>query len=303
MATQRSYPFVGSGPTSDAEWSILTRESIGTGVRTGLEVYANSTGLKVFVRPGDAKIRGHEYINEADGDIELPITAPGSAARTDAVVLRLEYGTEKSIRVVVKPGTPGAPALTQTDVAVYEMLLAYVTVSASAVTITAANVIDRRAFLSAGIPAGVGMPFFGSVVPGGWLLCDGRVLNRVDYPALYGAIGTIHNVGGETSTEFRLPNMRGRSPVGYDPSQTEFNARGKTGGEKTHTLTAAEMPVHAHGQNVSAGTAAGPAIRRDYSSDGTGVAYAQGISTANAGGGAAHNNLPPYMAVDYIVKT
>lgn len=42
----------------------------------------------------------------------------------------------------------------------------------------------------------------------------------------------------------------GRMPVGYDAGQTEFNAAEKTGGAKTHTLSASEMPVHTHTQNA-----------------------------------------------------
>lgn len=89
----------------------------------------------------------------------------------------------------------------------------------------------------------------------------------------------------------------GRVLVGVNESDSDFNIVNKTGGEKTHTLTVNEIPSHSHGQNVSAGTGSGPAIRRDYQGDGTGAAYPQGISTQNAGGGQAHNNLQPYITV------
>ena len=89
----------------------------------------------------------------------------------------------------------------------------------------------------------------------------------------------------------------GRVLVGVNESDSDFNIVNKTGGEKMHTLTVNEMPSHEHGQNVSAGSGSGPAIRRDYQSEGTGVAYPQGISTQHAGGGQAHNNLQPYITV------
>ena len=89
----------------------------------------------------------------------------------------------------------------------------------------------------------------------------------------------------------------GRVLVGVDESDSDFNTPNKTGGEKTHTLTVDEIPSHSHGQNVSVGTGSGPAIRRDYQSDGTGVVYPQGINTQNAGSGQAHNNLQPYITV------
>lgn len=87
----------------------------------------------------------------------------------------------------------------------------------------------------------------------------------------------------------------GRVPVGVQPSDTDFNAAGKTGGEKTHTLTAVEMPSHAHG-------AYGYAEVSDYSGDYKvmgamapgGGQYDFNI-TRDAGGGQAHNNMPPYI--------
>ena len=110
---------------------------------------------------------------------------------------------------------------------------------------------------------------------------------------------------GDGSTTFNLPGSKGKVPVGYNSSETEFNALGKTGGEKTHTLTIAEMPSHNHPQNVSANpNTGGPGIRRDWDEDATGLSiYAQGISTNNTGGGEAHNNLPPYFVTNYIIKT
>jgi len=99
----------------------------------------------------------------------------------------------------------------------------------------------------------------------------------------------------------------GRVPVGVDVSQTEFDSSEKTGGAKTNTLSANEMPVHTHIQNAH-----GHTIGRDY--DGSGgssrwTVHSTGISGAgatsptssitatnqNAGGGGPHNNLQPYI--------
>jgi hypothetical protein len=120
---------------------------------------------------------------------------------------------------------------------------------------------------------------------------DSEVINLV-YPV--GSIyistvptnpGTLFGVG--TWVAFGA----GRTLVGLDAGQTEFDTVEETGGEKTHTLTVAEMPVHSHAEwgNVSnagqAGTGVGP---------NTG---AKNQPTENAGGGGAHNNLQPYIVV------
>ena len=72
-------------------------------------------------------------------------------------------------------------------------------------------------------------------------------------------------------------------------------AGGSTGGEAEHTLTVDEMPSHSHAQYVTANSGSG--IRKDYNSDANCDKYPQGVNTGDAGGGQAHNNMPPYLAV------
>ena len=86
----------------------------------------------------------------------------------------------------------------------------------------------------------------------------------------------------------------GKTLVGYDSSDTDFNIIGKTGGEKTHTLTTDEMPSHKHEARYG-NTASG---------DGTGYLYSNttGVNTQivqATGGGQAHNNLQPYEVVSF----
>ena len=86
-----------------------------------------------------------------------------------------------------------------------------------------------------------------SSAPEGWLIADGREVSRTTYAELFAAIGTTYGAGNG-STTFNLPDMRGKVAVGRDSADTDFNALGKTGGAKTHTLTVAEMPSHTHTQ-------------------------------------------------------
>lgn len=64
------------------------------------------------------------------------------------------------------------------------------------------------------IPPGAIWLYGGAAAPTGWLLCRGDILSRTTYAALFGAIGTTFNIGGELATEFRIPDMRQRLPRG-----------------------------------------------------------------------------------------
>ena len=97
----------------------------------------------------------------------------------------------------------------------------------------------------------------------------------------------------------------GKVMVGLDAGDTSFDTVGETGGEKTHTLTIAEMPVHSHAQYVTASPGTGGSgIRQDYDADASGLtAYPQGVNTGGAGSGGSHNNLQPYIVVYFWKRT
>lgn len=185
-------------------------------------------------------------------------------------------------------------------------------VQASRVTSTESRVssLERNAEAS-GTPSGALNMWAGqaTAIPSGWLLCDGRAVSRTNYADLFAALGTAYGAG-DGSTTFNLPNMKGRVPVGVDSTQTEFATLGKTGGEKAHTLTIAEMPNHSHNFQY-AGTGypgfpygavgdTGGGLKFFVSKDSYGGTNA--ISIAASGGGQAHNVLQPYVSMNYIIK-
>lgn len=157
-----------------------------------------------------------------------------------------------------------------------------------------------------GPPAGSVHVFTGATTPTGYLPCDGNAVSRTTYAVLFGVIGTTYGAGNGTTT-FNVPNLKGRVVVGRDPGQVAFDVLGETGGEKTHTLTVAEMPSHTHTTRNYAGAVlagAGTGTRFAASTSGSISAMDAGSDQSNnTGGDGAHNNLQPYMALNYIIKT
>lgn len=155
--------------------------------------------------------------------------------------------------------------------------------------------------LVGGIPGEIRM-YGGASAPTGWLLCDGQAISRTTYSDLYAVVGTKYGVGDGLTT-FNIPNLKGRVPVGLDANITDFNDRGKSGGEKTHQLTVSEMPSHRHQKNNPTTSGSG--------SNYLAVAGQSGLSSSddgapfltNTGGDTAHENMPPYVIVNYIIKT
>lgn len=93
----------------------------------------------------------------------------------------------------------------------------------------------------------------------------------------------------------------GKTLVGVDTTDSDFNASGKTGGEKTHTLTINEMPSHNHNKlKLRWSTASG--ANAVYGSNGTGNGSDRD-SESNEGGGLPHNNLQPYICVYFWKRT
>lgn len=150
------------------------------------------------------------------------------------------------------------------------------------------------------VPEAVGsMKFWAGTVenkPANWLECGGQELLIADYPELFAVIGTTY--GAPSQVSFRLPNTKGRVPVGYNVDDNDFKPVGKTNlyTTKTHTLTSLEMPSHTHQLKAAPDSVNGGDYL--YGRDGGAAPF----ETYPAGGGQAHNNLQPYMALPFIIK-
>lgn len=153
---------------------------------------------------------------------------------------------------------------------------------------------------SGGPPTGTGALWFTSSPPSGWLICDGSAVSRTTYATLFTILGTTFGAG-DGSTTFNLPDFRQRVPVGLDASDSRFNAIAKTGGETDHTLTVAEMPSHTHTENAPTSASSG-AVRFGTDTNASGNVDST-LVTGSTGGGGTHNNLQPFLVVNYIIKT
>ena len=152
------------------------------------------------------------------------------------------------------------------------------------------------------LPIGIILPFSDDTIPEGYMLCDGSAISRTTYATLFSVIGTTYGVG-DGSTTFNLPNLKGRVTVGYDSTDSNFDTLGETGGEKAHTLTVNEMPSHSHDLTYvkSAITPLDTAGISGYNQNNTGTGTKTN-AVENTGGGEAHNNLQPYIVINYIIK-
>ncbi len=144
--------------------------------------------------------------------------------------------------------------------------------------------------------------FAGVTAPSGWLACDGSAVPRAAYADLFSVIGTTFGAG-DGSTTFNLPDLRGRVPVGVGTGTgLTSRALAAKGGEETHTLVTGEMPSHYHGESITANWTSWTGPGTISYAITNGAADGAVTSTENSGGGGAHNNMQPFLAINFIIR-
>ncbi|KAB7744116.1 phage tail protein [Nostocoides sp. F2B08] len=147
--------------------------------------------------------------------------------------------------------------------------------------------------------------FASAVIPRGWSPCDGRILPINQNQALFSLLGTTY--GGDGRTTFALPDLRGRVPIHTGATQPQ----GTVGGSETVALRSEQLPAHTHTWVASSTPgdtatpadnllAASSATNPAWAAPGTPVAMAP-ETVATAGGGAPHENMQPWLAVQYCI--
>ena len=145
---QTSWPFenIDTSETQFSQWARNIGEGVKQDTLNELEVYADSSGMQVKVKTGQALVRGHYYQSTAEEVLTIA-TAPVSNPRIDNIVLELDPSANH-INLVVVAGTPAsspvAPSVTQTDGGIYQIKLAQVLVGTGVTTIAADKVTDTR---------------------------------------------------------------------------------------------------------------------------------------------------------------
>jgi len=151
-------------------------------------------------------------------------------------------------------------------------------------------------------PVGSVIAYAGVAAPAGWLLCDGAAVSRATYSSLFTVIGTQYGTG-DGSTTFNLPNVKGRTVVMQDASDTDWDVLGETRGAKTVALSIAELAAHNHSYGnawTNAPADGGSDINRYHVA--VGVNNDHGLGTISNGSGTAHNNLQPSIVLNYIIR-
>ncbi|MET4731476.1 microcystin-dependent protein [Thalassospira sp. MBR-102] len=147
-------------------------------------------------------------------------------------------------------------------------------------------------------PLGTVLSYAGATAPEGFMLCDGTELIASDHADLFAVIGTVYGEG-EAPGSFKLPDLRGRTAIGAGQGvDLSDRVLGAMAGAETHQLTVDEMPSHNHNNALVGQTTALAGMVNDPRYHNSGH-FKQMDS---AGGDQPHNNMQPFVVLNYIIK-
>jgi len=157
--------------------------------------------------------------------------------------------------------------------------------------------------------------FAGNFAPAGWAFCDGQILSISEYETLFNLIGTTY--GGDGQNTFAVPDLRGRAPIHLSSAYQI----GEQSGEENVTLIGNNIPQHTHTPTLSLPVNSGSANENtptnnvlsvnasrenDYSTTTNttmgSVSYTVSPNSTFIGGSQPHNNMKPYLAINYIIS-
>lgn len=152
--------------------------------------------------------------------------------------------------------------------------------------------------------------FGGNFAPNGWAFCAGQLMPISENEALFTLIGTTY--GGDGQETFALPNLQSRVPIhqGTGPTGQTYII-GEMAGTETETLTGQQIPVHTHvpvassvasSDNPSGSTWAQNSNSPVYGPIGVAPLAMNPATIQPAGGSQPHENMIPYLAVNYIIS-
>jgi microcystin-dependent protein len=149
--------------------------------------------------------------------------------------------------------------------------------------------------------------FAGNFAPAGWMFCSGQLLSIAENEVLFQLIGTTF--GGDGQSTFALPDLRGRIPVHQGSGAGISLIVGESAGSETVTLTTQALPVHSHTAVVASGVGhlsepqgAVPAAHRDFAAYDAALGATMAAAVAPAGGNQPHENMPPFLCVNFIIS-
>lgn len=150
--------------------------------------------------------------------------------------------------------------------------------------------------------------FAGNFAPFGHAFCSGQLQSIAQNTALFALIGTTY--GGDGQTTFALPDLQGRMPVhqGQGPGLTP-RVIGQTGGTETVTLLSSQMPAHTHPMNANSGAGDSSVPTGNFFAASASNIYSNSApnavmnasSTNAAGGNQPHENMSPFLAINFII--